>query len=221
MLFIFLLLVFFFSSILVYLIDMNLNSVLESYIDVEVERIVNNIVNKKVNEAMDNINLEDYFLINNERDANIKISYDTFAITKIKNKITKMVQDELRKIDNGSIDEYFVPTRIRKGKFKKIKSGILCDVSIGSVRGSTLFANVSPPIPIKLLFSSQLNSDIDVKIKEYGINNAIIEIFFVIKIKEQITMPLTSRRKTIEIRQPLMIDIINGKVPEYYGGYIK
>lgn len=209
------------AIILVYLIDVRLNKVVETYIDVEVERLTNNIVNAKVDEVIKNINLNDLFLIQHEENNNMRMSYDTKKINELKSNINRVIQDELMELDNGNIDSYFIPTRIKNGKFKNIKKGILCDVSLGSVRGSTLFANFGPTIPIRLLFSSQLNTDIDINVREYGINNAIVEVYLVIYIKEQITMPLTSKRRKIKIKDPLMIDIIHGKIPDYYGGYIK
>ena len=93
--------------------------------------------------------------------------------------------------------------------------------TISIVRGSTLFSNVGPTIPIKLLFSSQLNSQIDIEVNEYGINNAIMKVYFSVEIKEQITMPLTSKRQKIKIKKPLTIDIVQGKIPDYYNGYLK
>ena len=217
------------AIILVYLIDVRLNKVVETYIDVEVERLTNNIVNAKVDEVIKNINLNDLFLIQHEENSNVRMSYDTKKINELKSNINRAIQDELMELDNGNIDSYFIPARIKKGKFKNIKKGkfknikkgILCDVSLGSVRGSTLFANFGPTIPIRLLFSSQLNTDIDINVREYGINNAIVEVYLIIYIKEQITMPLTSKRRKIRIKDPLMIDILHGKIPDYYGGYIK
>ena len=96
----------------------------------------------------------------------------------------------------------------------------MCDISIGSIRGSTLFANIGPTIPIKLLFSSGVNSNIDVDINEYGINNAIIKTYFNVEIREQITMPISSKRRKISIRKVIAVDIIKGKIPDYYTGLI-
>ena len=94
----------------------------------------------------------------------------------------------------------------------------MCDVSIGSIRGSTLFSNIGPTIPIKLLFSSEINSKIDVEVSEYGINNAIVKIFIVLDIDEQIIMPISSKRKRITIKKPIIIDIVRGDIPNYYTG---
>jgi len=202
-----LLFVFVISFFCIYLLDLRINSVLVPYINVEVERLVNNIVTKAVNDEMKNVNIDDI--------------YNSSKLNYIENKIDRRIQQELINIDDGKLDDYFIPKRVKTGRFKKIKNGILCDISIGSIRGSTLFANVGPTIPIKLLFSSGLNSNIDVDVSEYGINNAIIKVYFNIDIKEQITMPISSKRRKINIRKILAIDIIKGKIPDYYTGLIK
>lgn len=183
------------------------------YIDVEVERLVNNIVKSAVNDEMKNINLKEILILDYDC-----ISYDAIKINEIETTIDKRIQNELINIDDGKIDDFFIPNRIKKGRFKKIKNGILCDVSIGSIRGSTLFSNIGPSIPIKLLFSSQINSNIDVDTNEYGINNAIVKIYLNLDIKSQVTMPLSSKRKKISINKPIIIDIIKGKIPDYYTG---
>ena len=182
------------------------------YIDVEVERLVNNIVTKAVNEEMQNVSIKDILIYNDD------ISYDTLKINEIENRIDNRIQEELLKIDDGKIDEYFIPKRVKSGRFKNIKRGILCDISIGSIRGSTLFSNIGPTIPIKLLFSSEINSNIDIEVNEYGINNAIVKVYLNLSINEQITMPISSNRKKINIKKPIMIDIVRGKIPNYYTG---
>lgn len=202
-----LLFVFVISFFCIYLLDLRINSVLVPYINVEVERLVNNIVTKAVNDEMKNVNIDDI--------------YNSSKLNYIENKIDRRIQQELINIDDGKLDDYFIPKRVKTGRFKKIKNGILCDISIGSIRGSALFANVGPTIPIKLLFSSGLNSNIDIDVSEYGINNAIIKVYFNVDIKEQITMPISSKRRKINIRKILAIDIIKGKIPDYYTGLIK
>ena len=197
-------------------INRKIKDVVKPYIDVEVERLTNNIVNVKLHDIIlknDNINL----IIDRNSDGNIeKISYDTHRLNDIKNFINKEISDYLIKLNDGEIDDYFIPERIKNSKFKKYKNGIICDVSIDSIYNSILFANVGPTIPMKIVFNEQVNSDIDIEVKEYGINNMIVEVYLVVTIKEQIIMPLTSKRKNIVIREPLSIDIIQGKIPDYY-----
>lgn len=176
--------------------------------NVETERLVTNIVTKAINEEMKNTDIDSNF-------------YSASKLNEVESKLDARILDELINIDDGKIETYFISTRVKTGRFKKIKNGVLCDISIGSIRGSTLFANVGPTIPIKLLFSSGLNSSIDIDVSEYGINNAIIKVYFNVDINEQITMPISSKRKKISIKKVIAIDIIKGKIPDYYTGLIK
>lgn len=176
--------------------------------NVETERLVTNIVTKAINEEMKNTDIDSNF-------------YSASKLNEVESKLDARILDELINIDDGKIENYFISTRVKTGRFKKIKNGVLCDISIGSIRGSTLFANVGPTIPIKLLFSSGLNSSIDIDVSEYGINNAIIKVYFNVDINEQITMPISSKRKKISIKKVIAIDIIKGKIPDYYTGLIK
>ena len=206
--------VFVISFFCLFLIDKRINKVLEPYINVEVERLVNNVVVKIINEKVKGINIDDIIINNNSNEF-----YDTTKINLLEKEIDDALQEEIIKIDDGKIDDIFIPERIKKSKFKKVKNGILCDVSIGSIRNSTLFANVGPVIPIKLTFTSQLNSNIDIDIKEYGINNVIVEVYYVGEFYEQITMPMTSKRRKIVVKKPVLINIIKGKIPDYYMGH--
>ena len=204
------------SFFFVYLIDKRLNVVLKKYVDNEVDRFTHNIVSRAVADLIDSRDYDD-LLINNMG----KISYNTKVMNKLVNNVSIHLQDKLMELELGSVDDYFMSNSIRNGKYNKVKNGILTEISIGSIRGSSLFANISPTVPIKLMFMGQVNCDVDIKTKEYGINNLMIEVFLIVKIKEQIVMPLSSKKKEIVIREPLSIDIVKGEIPSYYGGYLK
>ena len=171
------------------LIDYQIVSILKPYMNSEVERLTNNIVNQAIRNKIKNANYS--FNKVNQNENSKLFSYDTIMLTKIKDEITAYVQDSFIQLDNGKIDEYFISDRIKTGRFKKVKHGVICDLTLGSVRGSTLFANVGPAIPIKLSFLGQIQSDIDVDIKEYGINNVLVTIYLIINVKEQISMPFS------------------------------
>ncbi len=194
--------------------------ILKQYINIEVERLANNIVNKSINEIMANNKYEKFLVIDRENNDIEKISYNTSEINKLTNDVTNYIQKELLKLDDGYVDDFFVSDRLKKGKFKNIKNGIICDVSLGSIKKSSVFANVGPTIPIKLVFMSQVKTDVDVKVKEYGINNVMVEIYLIVKVREVVSMPITSDSREIVVREPISIDIVRGNIPNYYGGII-
>ena len=197
------------------LIDKRIHYILNKYVDFEVERLTTNIITKTINEEL--LKYDNENLLLDGKFNSIK-NYDILKINLLKNKIVNSIQNELNNLDNGKIDDYFIFERIKKGRFKKIKNGFLCDINIGSIENSIVFANIGPSIPMKIVFSGQINSNVDIDIKEYGINNAIVKIYLIVEIKEQIIMPLTSKRKKILVKQPISIDIVQGNIPNYYYG---
>ena len=198
-------------------IDKRVNAILDQYINIEVERLTGNIVNRAVSEVMSS---EDYKNILQEGLKDGHISYKTQSINKLTDKISLYVHDKLMNLEAGDIPDLFVVDRFRNGKFKKMDNGILCAISLGSVRNSSLFANVGPTIPIKLTFTGVVNAELDVKIKEYGINNVIVEMDVIVKVREHASMPLTSKRKDIVVKEPISIEIIKGEIPDYYNGVL-
>ncbi len=201
-------------------IDYHITSILKPYMNSEVERLTNNVVNKAIRKKL----LDENYQFSNSNqllESFNRLSYDTIMLTKMKDEITEYVQDSLIHLENGELDDYFVPERLKTGRFKKSKHGIICDVTLGSIRRSTLFANVGPSIPIKLSLLGQIQSDIDVAIQEYGINNVLIKVYLILNIKEQISMPFSSDRVDISIKEPIIIDLLQGDIPQYYNGFSK
>ena len=199
-------------------IDQRLEKVLRPYINMEVERLTNNIVTKAVTDMNLSREVEEYVQIERTNGKIEHISYRTNTINEITRNVTRMVQDTLKNIDSGEIDDYFLSNRVKSGKFQLIQNGILCEVSLGSIRNSILFSNIGPTIPIRLFFLGQANTEIKIDTREYGVNNVMIEVTLVIKVQEVVSMPISSLKKEIVIKEPLSVEIIQGDLPHYIGG---
>lgn len=132
-------------------------------------------------------------------------------INKLTNDISAKIQRILNDIDASNISDYY--TNNNSNIYKHIRNGIVCELSLGSIRNSLLFANIGPTIPIKLVFLSQNNVDIDFETAEYGINNIIVKMYLKVTLHEQITMPISSKRKEIVVKEPLTVHIIKGEIP--------
>lgn len=205
---------FIFSFILIFIIDKRTKYLVSTYIETETERLANDLVSKIIHQKLSKY---DYKLLNIKYSSDKEnINYDIQEINKLTNSITKDLQKELNNLDAGLVHDNYLFNDSRTKRFKHIENGIICDLSIGSIRNSLLFANVGPTIPIKLVFLSQINTDVNVKTKEYGINNIMVSMYLRVTLSEQITMPISSKRKKIVIEEPLMINIIKGEIPYLY-----
>lgn len=216
------LLVFVSSFFLLLFLDRQLTKILSNYIDNEAERITTGLVNQALNELKLKEEYHSLLLVEKDDEGKIeRISYDTSLMNQISSQFNDKIQEKLKQLEEGKIDDLLLSDKIHNGKFHHIKNGILCEVSLSSLRESHLFSNVGPVIPIRLLFLGQVMPDIDIKVKEYGINNIMVEIYFVAAVKEQITMPFSSKRREVVVNQLLSVDIIRGEIPNYYNGFSK
>ena len=81
---------------------------------------------------------------------------------------------------------------------------------------SVLFSNIGPTIPVKITFIGTTSVNIDIKTKEYGINNVIVETYAIIDIVNEISLPITTKKISVKVREPITVDIVKGVVPNYY-----
>lgn len=201
------------TAIIIVYIDRGINRVFCSYVDTDVERITMNIVNSSIRNE---------YLITTEENKHNKNNdlYDTRYINELSLRLSKAVQDSLLNIEEGNIKDFDFSSKFKIGNYKYIKNGLLSEISIASIRGSSLFANIGPTIPIKLTFIGDVNVEIKTDIREYGINNVIVELDSIVKVGTQVSMPISSKRQIVEVKTPISIDIIKGDVPNYYNGVL-
>ena len=209
------------SFFLLHQMDQRLKKVLSPFLDLEVERLTNNIVNKAIIDMNLSSNIEDYMIIHRNQEKLENITYRTDIMNQITNEVTKHIQDVLKSVDEGVLDDYFVSSKLKIGKYRKAKNGILCEVSLGVLRDSVLFANIGPSIPIRLSFLGQVSTEIKVETTEYGINNMMVQVILIVHVQEMVSMPVSSKKREIIIKEPLSIQMIHGDIPKYINGLSK
>ena len=197
------------SFFLLISVDKRLNLILSNYVKTESERVVSRVVNKSISE-INSSDVNQYLKIDD-----MKLNYNFSEINKYKNMLAKTIENNLSEIEHGNFDKYDFHY-YNQNKYKYIKNGFLCEVSFNATRGSTLFSNVGPNIPLKLSFVDSIKVDIDFNIKEYGINNIFIETFANVEVNSQVSMPVNSKKFKIRVKEPITADIIKGDIPEYF-----
>ena len=90
---------------------------------------------------------------------------------------------------------------------------------IVEVPASYLFAPTSyifSDLKLKVESKTLIYYDLSLKtnIKEYGINNSLVELIMVVDIKYQVYAPMMVNVSDNQVEIPLSINLINGKVPE-------
>lgn len=195
----------------------NFNKIMYKYINEEVTRFSYNVVNTSVNDVLEKMDTSNLFIIIKNKENQVEtLDINTRQINKIIKEINQNVKKRLQQIEEGNIKDLEVSNLFKEGRFKRIKRGVLCEIPINALNNNVAINNIGPTIPIKLSFLGNVKVETITKMKNYGINNIVIEVNVLVEITEQITMPRSSKSATIKIEAPLILKIVQGIVPEYY-----
>ena len=155
------------------------------------------------------------------KDGEIKtIDYSAKNVNKILEGITNRIYDQFYSIETGNIKGMNINENIITNTKSENKNGIILEVPSFIMTGNYLLNNLGPKIPVKLSLTGGFDSFVSTEVKEYGLNNAVVVVYLNIKVTEQITMPFFEDEIFVENQIPVAINLINGKIPEYYlGGF--
>lgn len=178
--------------------------------------VMNNCIRKYINqtEHLDLIKIE-----KNDNEEIERIQYDTKILNQTRTKITTMLENDLDYMVKGNLEAIDLnPNKLSDEYYEKTKEGILFTVSMGSSTGNSLLANIGPKIPLNLQTVGEVMTNINTKITEYGMNNALIEVNIELEATTVIHMPFLSKKVTVKNTIPLTMEIIKGNIPSYYLG---
>ena len=98
--------------------------------------------------------------------------------------------------------------------------GYILDIPLGYVTNSPLLLNLGPKIPVKITTTDVALGEVTTEIREFGINNVLIELYISIEIETNAILPLKSGATKQTYKALIASKIINGTVPSLYSGYI-
>lgn len=193
--------------------------VLLNYAELEIKRLSTLVITKAVSKHItDELDIEKLFIINKDNDGKIlTIDFNSALVNKFLTTTASSVQISLRQIEKGNIDILQLSDDVEvEFDKKKLEEGIIFEIPFGLVYKNALLSNLGPKIPVRLNVMGDITSNIKTKVTNYGINNALVEVFIDIKIDEQVILPFTSKKVTIKSNIPVALKIIEGSVPNYY-----
>ena len=178
------------------------------YAESELERVVTTVINKTVSECEIKDNL---FILKNSANNITIVDYDPVIMNKIISSISNNVYDNLKlvsKKDKETLKKYNLDNNVFM-----VPSGIIFN--------SLMLNNLGPKIPIGMEIVSSVNSNLETKVMEYGINNSLIEVSIKVNVSIRMILPTSSKKGVITVIVPLTVKIIQGNIPEYYFGSLK
>lgn len=89
-------------------------------------------------------------------------------------------------------------------------------IPFGAIFNNPLLIGLGPDLKINLRIIGSVHTDIISTAKPYGINNSLIEVSILTRVKFQVAIPFQRDEIDVETHTPLLIKVIQGRVPQYY-----
>ena len=184
----------------------------------EVEKLSVLTLNNGVRKYMANHDMGDILQIVRKENGDISlVRYDTKKLNQFTIELTSLLTKDLDLLVKGNFEDLDLDIgRISSNSYLKVDEGILFMISLGSATGNSLLANIGPKIPLNLSVIGNVQTDVHSKVTNYGLNNAMIEIFVDIQMQMVIQKPFLSKKVKIKKSIPLTMEMVQGEIPNYY-----
>lgn len=176
----------------IYFYSKKISPVLIKYAQIEGKKVAIDIISTGVSDDISSY-LEDnnLYVIEKDNNGNIEmIDYDSNVVNKILSISSKKVIKNFEKIDSNCI--------------KKLPMGVITN--------NVFFENLGPKIPVKISLDGNVLTSLKTKVKEYGLNSALIEVYIRIEANIDIIIPFSSKKIVVVNEVPISIKITKGNV---------
>lgn len=189
------------------------------YAEVQTEKVASYVVSKAINSRTTGI-LDVNTIIEDEEseaDGMLTTKFNTEIINQVRAETQALVKEYLEQAEQGDLNylpnldnvEYDVG-RMEAG------DGIVFFVPMGQALNLPIIGNLGPAIPIRFHIIGNVHSDVQSTIREFGINNAYVEVSIHLEVNVQIIIPFASKSASVEQYIPVAIGLVRGSVPNIY-----
>ena len=169
--------------------------------------IVSSIINNSINEIISNKDLNIININKNNRGDIVSLDFDNKKVNEILLLSTNQILKSVLEMEDVNLD-------------KLNDNYLVYYIPMGVIHDIPALVNIGPKIPFKFNIIGNVNSSTTNNIKEYGINSSLIEVLLNINLDVQVILPF--KIEVISVEKNILLDskIIQGNIPEYYGGLI-
>ena len=205
------------SSIYFYILSNKLTPSIIKYSNNKMKRlgieVLRNVALNEVNELIKSNNL---YIINKNNKGEIEsIDFNTALLNEALLKIAKKSRKRLKEIE---LEQNFPEEFYIKEKNKKLKKGIIFEVPLGLVSNNVFFNSFGPKIPIRINYLGNVSLDVKSIVTNYGINNALVEIFIYIEVIQEVVIPFQTKEEVLSSEIPIIIQVVKGNNLSYING---
>lgn len=184
---------------------------LEVYAENEVKKISSLIIS----DAVESISFSEeetmsfFNTLTNKSDEVISVDFNTAKINKSLVKLNKAVYKDLKLFENGryKLEDTEIETE-----------DLIYKIPLRYITGNYTLSNIGPKVPLKAKVIGSVVSNIKTEVSSYGINNSLLKVYIDVTVNMRFMLPLISKDVLVNNSIPLVVKIIQGKIPNVYGG---
>ncbi|WP_274310525.1 sporulation protein YunB [Solibacillus daqui] len=203
----------------IYTINGRLMPIYKEYAEVQTNKVASYVVSKAINSRTSSVLDVNEIIVNlpTQSQDMITTKFNTEIINQVRAETQTLVKEYLEQAESGDLShlpnlenvEYDV------GKMEA-GDGIVFFVPLGQALNIPIIGNLGPKIPIRFHIIGNVHSDVQSSIREFGINNAIVEVNLLIEVNVKIIIPFASHSASVEQKIPIAIGLVQGTVPHIY-----
>lgn len=206
-------LIFFFTSLFVRVYVNKVSKKVVDYANLRLEEAMEAFLSQSIGVKTLNSNLFDNLLSvkYNKEGEIVSASYDFAKVYEALEEVTDVLYEEIHTLESGKNKSY------KNSTIVNYPEGIALKVPVFFSSSSVLFASLGPKICIPVKFVGAILTNIRTEIKDYGLNNAMVEVYITVKITTNLVSALNKSENVIDYNVLVASTVINGKVPNVYG----
>ncbi|MEG1892639.1 MAG: sporulation protein YunB [Bacilli bacterium] len=163
--------------------------------------------------TLNNVGLDKILIITkNKEDEILYVDYDLEKAYEVLDIVTKEISNSINNLEKGNFDDDFYNEYLYSSDH-----GLMLKVPLFLSSNNALLSNIGPKIYMNSKFTGAVLTNIKSKITNYGMNNALVELYITIEISEKIITPVVFEEELILYDVLIAAKVINGRLPSYYG----
>ena len=181
----------------------------------KVNEVTNNIINDAVlNYKKSKQNLNELIITSlNSKNEIISVDVDMEKSYIFMENVVSEIRNNIRKFQYGEYKYYNMES------LSVIDRGLVIAIPLGAITGKNLVVNLGPRIPVKISLLENVKGSIRTEVKNYGINNSLINVYLKIEIEQNIEMPSATNSFNNYYEMLISSKLIQGKVPSFFGDW--
>jgi len=209
--------VFSFTFFLLQRFSKSINHHLIGISEAEVQKVTYGFITERINHHLLNKEtLNDILVITkNKNDEILSVDFNLDQAYQVLDNISKVLTCAIEEMEHGEIGIAYYDNDLSHST-----NGLSLSIPIGSVLDNSYFYNLGPKLPVKVNFIGSVLTNLETKVTNYGLNNALVEVFVYVEFHNQLIVPFQTKEMTLKYDAVIASMMIEGQVPSFYNGMI-